>query len=49
MRTIAGLMIQEIVGRMREHGYALQLSTRLVDAIIAEGYSDEYGVRPLRR
>jgi len=48
VRTIAGLMIQEIMTRVRAHGYVLQLSTRLVDHIIAEGYSDEYGVRPLR-
>ena len=49
VRTIAGLMLQETLRRVRERGYSLQLSQRLVDTIMKEGHSDEYGVRPLRQ
>lgn len=49
VRTIAGLMLQETLRRVRERGYSLQLSQRLVDTIMMEGHSDEYGVRPLRQ
>jgi ATP-dependent Clp protease ATP-binding subunit ClpA len=30
-------------------GYSLEVSPTLLETIIAEGYSDEYGVRPLRQ
>ncbi|KAG1678279.1 hypothetical protein FOA52_013900 [Chlamydomonas sp. UWO 241] len=48
VRTIAGLMTEEITRRVRERGFSLQLSSRLLDAIIRDGFSNEYGVRPLR-
>ncbi len=47
--TIAGLLISETVSRVRGRGYSLQLSQRMVDTIIREGFSDEYGARPLRQ
>mmetsp|Transcript_10026 Transcript_10026/g.21446 ORF Transcript_10026/g.21446 Transcript_10026/m.21446 type:complete len:958 (+) Transcript_10026:149-3022(+) len=49
VRTIASLMMEETAQRVRERGYALQVTQRLMDTIINEGYSDEYGVRPLRQ
>ncbi len=49
VRTIANLMIRETARRVEERGYSLELSPALVDRIIAEGHSDEYGVRPLRQ
>jgi ATP-dependent Clp protease ATP-binding subunit ClpC len=42
-------MIQDTVARVKERGYSLQLSQRLVYQIMKEGYSDEYGARPLRQ
>ena len=49
VHTIAGLMIEETVMRVRERGYKLQLSQRLVARIMRDGYSEEYGARPLRQ
>lgn len=49
VRTIAGLMIQETAARVKARGFNLQLSKRLVARIIQEGFSDEYGARPLRQ
>ncbi len=49
VRAIAGLLIQETTRRVEDKGFFLQLSQRMVERIITEGYSDEYGVRPLRQ
>ncbi|KAJ9532323.1 hypothetical protein QJQ45_010371 [Haematococcus lacustris] len=49
VRTIAGLMLEETQGRVAGLGYGLELSPALMDFIIQEGHSDEYGARPLRQ
>ncbi len=45
---IARLMLEETVARVEARGMSLDISPRLLEHIIATGYSDEYGVRPLR-
>lgn len=47
--TIAGLLIEDTIKRVAEKGYALKLSQRFVERIMTEGYSDEYGARPMRQ
>ncbi|GAX82036.1 hypothetical protein CEUSTIGMA_g9464.t1 [Chlamydomonas eustigma] len=50
IRRIAGLLIEETVSRVRSKtGCKLKLSCKLVEQIIREGYSEEYGARPLRQ
>lgn len=49
VRTIAGLMIQDTISRVGDKGYKLQVSQRLVERIISQGHSDEYGARPMRQ
>ena len=49
MRSIASLMLAETRARVAAKGLTLQLTPALVDKIVNDGYSDEYGVRPLRQ
>lgn len=49
VRTIASLMLDETRARVQSKGYTLVVSQSLVDRIVHEGASDEYGVRPLRQ
>lgn len=49
VRTIAGLMLAETVSRVAEKGYNLEIGATLMERIIQDGYSHEYGVRPLRQ
>ncbi len=46
---IARLMMDETSSRVEAKGYELRVSRAVMQAIIREGYSDEYGVRPLRQ
>merc|ERR1711937_176310 len=46
---IAGLMLKDIFGRMSEKGMTLEVTDRMRDRIIDEGYNPSYGARPLRR
>ncbi|KAI8465710.1 MAG: ClpD chaperone, Hsp100 family [Monoraphidium minutum] len=48
-RVIAGLMLRETVERVAAKGYTLEVSPALMDRVVDEGHSSEYGVRPLRR
>jgi hypothetical protein len=45
---IAALMLAETVARVEARGMSLSVAQPLMEHIIASGYSDEYGVRPLR-
>ncbi|EFJ49084.1 ClpD chaperone, Hsp100 family [Volvox carteri f. nagariensis] len=47
--TIAGLMMEETVDRAAERGLQVEVAPPLMEHIIAEGYSEEYGARPLRQ
>ncbi|KXZ46077.1 hypothetical protein GPECTOR_47g352 [Gonium pectorale] len=46
---IAGLMMEETLARAADKGLQVTVTEPLLDAILAEGYSDEYGARPLRQ
>ncbi|KAI8463034.1 MAG: ClpD chaperone, Hsp100 family [Monoraphidium minutum] len=48
-RVIAGLMLRETVDRVAEKGYELEVGPALLEHILREGFSSEYGARPLRR
>ncbi len=45
---IARLMLEETAARVESRGMSLDVSARLLEHIIASGYSEEWGVRPLR-
>lgn len=49
VRVIAGLMLQETLDRAAAKGYEVEVGAALMDFIVREGHSSEYGVRPLRR
>lgn len=47
--VIADLMMEETVARAGERGLHLTVAPPLMEHVIAEGYSEEYGARPLRQ
>ncbi len=49
LRTIVDLLLADVSARLREQGISLAISDEVGDFLIAEGYSEEYGARPLRR
>lgn len=49
VRAIASLMLAETRERVAARGYTLVVAQPLVERIVADGASDEYGVRPLRQ
>jgi len=51
VRQIASIMIKDVQRRVVDlnKGYSLSVGNALLERIISEGYSEEYGVRPLRR
>jgi ATP-dependent Clp protease ATP-binding subunit ClpC len=46
---IAELMIREAASRIAEQGISLEVSDRVQERVVAEGYTPSYGARPLRR
>ncbi|GFR52667.1 hypothetical protein Agub_g15261 [Astrephomene gubernaculifera] len=46
---IAGVLLEETKRRAGERGLQLRLGSGLVERIVAEGWSEEYGARPLRQ
>jgi ATP-dependent Clp protease ATP-binding subunit ClpC len=46
---IADLMIREVANRLTEQGITLEVTQRLKDRVVQEGYSPSYGARSLRR
>lgn len=49
VRKIADLMLEETRQRVAAKGVQLVVGKRLFDRIVRDGYSLEYGVRPLRQ
>lgn len=49
VRKIAGLMMEDTRSRVSGKGVQLVVGRRLMERIIRDGYSLEYGVRPLRQ
>jgi len=48
-KKIVGLLLDELNDRLKTHGISISLSKSLLTHIVKEGFSDEYGARPLRR
>lgn len=48
-QTIARLMLSELQERIRKQGYELEIDDVLLEVLMKEGYSPEFGARPMRR
>ena len=49
LSRIADLLLSSVVERVAETGILLSVNESVTDAVVALGYSPEYGARPLRR
>jgi len=49
LRQIVDLLLQQVAARLREQGITLEVGDDVRAFLIDEGYSEEYGARPLRR
>jgi ATP-dependent Clp protease ATP-binding subunit ClpC len=49
LRPIVDLLLQEVAARLREQGITLEVGDDVRAFLMEEGYSEEYGARPLRR
>jgi ATP-dependent Clp protease ATP-binding subunit ClpC len=49
VRQIADLLIQEVATNLTDRGIALEVTDRVKDRLVVEGYSPAYGARSLRR
>ncbi|MEG2251782.1 MAG: AAA family ATPase, partial [Clostridia bacterium] len=47
--SIAGLMLESVRKRLKDHGMTLQYDSEVVQLLAEEGYDASYGARPLRR
>lgn len=48
-RKIVEILLRELNERLSDHGIDINLSKKLLTHIVKEGFSEEYGARPLRR
>jgi ATP-dependent Clp protease ATP-binding subunit ClpC len=48
-RKIVRILLGELNARLQEQGVSVKLDTKVVTYLIKEGFSNEYGARPLRR
>ncbi|MDD3474789.1 MAG: ATP-dependent Clp protease ATP-binding subunit [Candidatus Dojkabacteria bacterium] len=48
-RKIVKILIEELNERLKEQNISIKLDVKLVTYIVNEGFSEEYGARPLRR
>jgi len=49
VRLIADIMLREVSTRLSEQGISLEVTEAFKDRVVKEGYSPNYGARPLRR
>jgi ATP-dependent Clp protease ATP-binding subunit ClpC len=49
VRVIADIMLRETAGRLAERGITLELTDSAMDYLLAQGFDQEYGARPMRR
>ncbi|WP_432661866.1 ATP-dependent Clp protease ATP-binding subunit [Wukongibacter baidiensis] len=49
LRKIVDLMMKEVIEEVREKGMTLEVSDKVKEFILKEGYDEKYGARPLRR
>jgi ATP-dependent Clp protease ATP-binding subunit ClpC len=48
-RKIAKLLLEDLNIRLKDQGYKVSLDSKAVTKIVGNGFSEEYGARPLRR
>ena len=48
-RKIVKILVNELNERLKDQNISIQLNSKLVTYIVKEGFSEEYGARPLRR
>ena len=48
-KKICVLMLNSLTKRMKEQNLNIEFTEAAIDCVVANGYSDEYGARPLRR
>jgi len=49
VKQIADILLREVFSRLTEQGISLSVTDRFKDRLTEEGYSAEFGARPLRR
>lgn len=49
IKKIIDLPLNELISRMSEMGYKLNISPKLKDFLVEKGYDEKYGARPLNR
>ncbi|XGV97288.1 MAG: ATP-dependent Clp protease ATP-binding subunit [Leptolyngbya sp. BL-A-14] len=49
VKDIASLLIREVANNLHDRGIALEVTDRVKDRLVVEGYSPSYGARSLRR
>jgi len=49
IRGIADLMLKDVIDRLAHEGLILTIAPKVKDVLIDQGYSREYGARPLKR
>jgi len=48
-RRIVRLLVAGLNERLEDQGYKVSLDSKVITKIVKEGFSEEYGARPLRR
>lgn len=48
-KNIVLLLISDLNRRLKDHGFKITVNQKVVNYIVKEGFSEEYGARPLRR
>jgi ATP-dependent Clp protease ATP-binding subunit ClpC len=49
LRQIVDLLLEQVRGRLVEQSIALEVGDDVKEFLMAEGFDEEYGARPLRR
>ncbi len=48
-KRIVRLLLEELNNRLEDQGYKVALDSKAVNRLVKDGFSEEYGARPLRR
>ena len=48
-RKIVRLLVKDLNKRLKDQGYKVSLDSKVITKIVNDGFSKEYGARPLRR
>lgn len=49
VKAIAEIHLEELFSRVRQQGYKIKVTDKIKDFLVEEGYSDEFGARPILR